>query len=292
MGESNPNIQRISFEEIQEFKNLDLFNLTWEQTNGRLVLLAYDPVSKSFVYSYTAPGEGGGDQNITLFYGHSDLISRFIDDEDIGARPSINGFDNGDGIIATGAAGSVNKFDFFDVEIDVAQGIDRYVYRTSLLISTVEGPPGYTPVKNVDYFDGAPGKSAYSSAIENGYVGTEAQWIASLKGIDATSDQKFIVYPEDFVDTSYAITAEDNKKSIIVLNGITNVSILISSDLPAEMQVGFVRDGVGEVALTSTAGVTLKNAINGLRIKDRYDQAFIEQGITPLEYYVLGTTKV
>jgi hypothetical protein len=26
--------------------------------------------------------------------------------------------------------------------------------------------------------------------------------------------------------------------------------------------------------------MTLKNAINGFRIKDRYDQAFIEQGIS------------
>jgi hypothetical protein len=40
MGDTNPNIQRVSFEEIQEFKDLDLFNLTWEQTNGRQVLLA------------------------------------------------------------------------------------------------------------------------------------------------------------------------------------------------------------------------------------------------------------
>jgi hypothetical protein len=35
--------------------------------------------------------------------------------------------------------------------------------------------------------------------------------------------------------------------------------------------------------------MTLKNAIN-FRIKDRYDQAFIEQGISTSEY-VFGTTK-
>jgi hypothetical protein len=40
---------RVSFEEIQEFKDLDLFNLTWEQTNGRQVLLAYDPRSQTLV---------------------------------------------------------------------------------------------------------------------------------------------------------------------------------------------------------------------------------------------------
>jgi hypothetical protein len=47
----------------------------------------------------------------------------------------------------------------------------------------------------------------------------------------------------------------------------------------------------GEVTLTGAAGMTLKNAINGFRIKDRYDQAFIEQGISTSEYYVFGTTK-
>jgi hypothetical protein len=31
MGDTNPNIQ-VSFSKIQEFKDLDLFNLTWEQT--------------------------------------------------------------------------------------------------------------------------------------------------------------------------------------------------------------------------------------------------------------------
>ena len=30
--------------------------------------------------------------------------------------------------------------------------------------------------------DGADGKSAYQVAIENGYIGTEAEWLASLKG--------------------------------------------------------------------------------------------------------------
>jgi hypothetical protein len=39
------------------------------------------------------------------------------------------------------------------------------------------------------------------------------------------------------------------------------------------MQVGFIRDEPVIVTLTGAAGMTLKNAINGFRIKDRYDQA-------------------
>lgn len=47
------------------------------------------------------------------------------------------------------------------------------------------GTPGYTPQKEVDYFDGAPGKSAYQLAVENGYEGTEAEWLESLHEHDA-----------------------------------------------------------------------------------------------------------
>jgi len=39
----------------------------------------------------------------------------------------------------------------------------------------VQGAPG-TP--------GAPGKSAYQLAVDHGFVGTEAEWLASLKGAD------------------------------------------------------------------------------------------------------------
>jgi hypothetical protein len=40
------------------------------------------------------------------------------------------------------------------------------------------------------------------------------------------------------------------------------------------------------ITLTGAAGMTLKNAINGFRIKDRYDQAFIEQGISKSIMYL------
>lgn len=30
--------------------------------------------------------------------------------------------------------------------------------------------------------EGAPGKSAYEIAVENGFVGTEKEWLESLKG--------------------------------------------------------------------------------------------------------------
>jgi hypothetical protein len=60
--------------------------------------------------------------------------------------------------------------------------------------------------KGTDYFDGVNGISAYFCTERR--FGTEAQWIASLKGLpgdpgaSALTDQKFIVYPADFVGTN------------------------------------------------------------------------------------------
>lgn len=49
------------------------------------------------------------------------------------------------------------------------------------------GTPGAAGADGEDGATGATGKSAYTSAVEGGFVGTEAEWIASLKG--ATGDQ-------------------------------------------------------------------------------------------------------
>lgn len=48
-----------------------------------------------------------------------------------------------------------------------------------------DGIDGYTPIKGIDYFDGidgSDGTSAYETAINNGFIGTESEWVASLQG--------------------------------------------------------------------------------------------------------------
>jgi hypothetical protein len=47
-----------------------------------------------------------------LFYGYSSIIADFIDNGSLGSRPSINGFDNGDGILTMNSVGSVMGFSF------------------------------------------------------------------------------------------------------------------------------------------------------------------------------------
>lgn len=53
-----------------------------------------------------------------------------------------------------------------------------------------EGPQGVNGKDGTNGVDGAPGKSAYEIAQEQGFTGTEAEWLASLKGADGKNGVK------------------------------------------------------------------------------------------------------
>lgn len=68
--------------------------------------------------------------------------------------------------------------------------------RMTAIVNIPAAIQGKTPVRGVDYFTeedidaivdkvgeeaGAVGKSAYQIAVEQGFIGTEAEWLASLK---------------------------------------------------------------------------------------------------------------
>lgn len=103
--------------------------------------------------------------------------------------------------------------------------------------------------------------------------------------------QKIITYPTDFTGTNYTISNSDMGYSIIIINGMQDVTITVPSGLQSKMQAGFIQDGEGEVTITPL-GVTLKNAISGYKIKGQYDQVYLEQGVVNTEFYLLGNTKV
>ena len=56
-------------------------------------------------------------------------------------------------------------------------------------VDTVAGEKGDKGDKGDAGTDGQDGKSAYQVAVDNGFVGTEQQWLASLKGQDGTDGQ-------------------------------------------------------------------------------------------------------
>lgn len=75
---------------------------------------------------------------------------------------------------------------FDDSDRTSKEKIDGYISEIEQrrIAGEFNGSDGYTPVKGVDYFDGVNGKSAYQIAVDNGFIGTEAEWLASLRGAD------------------------------------------------------------------------------------------------------------
>ena len=86
----------------------------------------------------------------------------------------------------------VKGVDYFDGE----KG-DPFTYNdfTPEQLTALKGADGRTPEKGVDYSDGVDGKSAYQIAVDNGFIGTEAEWLASLRGADG-KDGKDGVQPD------------------------------------------------------------------------------------------------
>ena len=123
-------------------------------------------------------------------------------------------------------------------------------------------------------------------------LGTPASPLVAVSSGGSSNNQKFITYPGDFTGTNYTITNADNGYSIIIINAATAVSITVPAGLTPKLQVGFIQDGSGTVTFLS-AGTTLNTATTGAnKIKGQYDQAYLEQGLTPAIYYLLGNVKV
>lgn len=92
-------------------------------------------------------------------------------------------------------------------------------------LDSLIGEDGYTPIKNIDYFDGANGDSAYQIWLDLGNVGTPQDFINSLQGDDGqagsvvtigTNNNWFI----DNVDTGVKAVGEDGLDGYTPIKGI------------------------------------------------------------------------
>lgn len=93
-------------------------------------------------------------------------------------------------------------------------------------------------LKSQDAVDGVNGKSAYQIAIENGFVGTPAQWLDSLVGLSAYEDWKARGNTGTFEDFLGSIVEE--------------VNILIPQELTPEQQTQ-ARQNIGTVTTVAVS---------------------------------------
>ena len=65
-------------------------------------------------------------------------------------------------------------------DVEIVSSTGEWVGPSSGLV----GPPGVDGANGADGLDGEPGDSAYQVALNNGFIGSELDWLASLQGVD------------------------------------------------------------------------------------------------------------
>lgn len=78
----------------------------------------------------------------------------------------------------------VKGVDYFDGEKGDKGDPFRYEDFTPEQLASLKGDKGDKGDNGTDGKDGMNGKSAYQIAVDNGFIGTEAEWLASLRGAD------------------------------------------------------------------------------------------------------------
>lgn len=97
------------------------------------------------------------------------------------------------------------------------------------------------------------GKSAYDLAVINGFAGTEAEWLESLRGVFTGSGGVVAL------TGSRALSAADNGK-LLVHDGASALTLTYDANtLPSGFVCEVVQGGVGPVVFASGAGATVVN---------------------------------
>lgn len=136
------------------------------------------------------------------------------------------------------------------------------------VVLNFEIPRGYDGTPGRDGLDGADGKSAYQIAVDNGFEGTEQEWLDSLKGADGYTPKK---------GTDYFTEAEisDIAKQAADLVDVGNVSIdsispdkvIFTEDVLTSYAVGNIKlsNGIGKLA---EAGDSLSDMLEKVWLKE------------------------
>ena len=99
--------------------------------------------------------------------------------------------------------------------ISYVKETDRYYKFNSL--NNVDSTLGkWREYNNGGGGSGTAGKSAYEIAVDNGFVGTETEWLESLKGADGTNGATFTPYVSSSGELSW--TNDGDKKNPATVN--------------------------------------------------------------------------
>lgn len=107
--------------------------------------------------------------------------------------------------------------------------------------------------KGVDGEDGEDGKSAYQIWLDNGHTGTEAQFLASLKGDAGTSSYTYVAFASDANGSNFSLTQSSSLKYRAEIHTTTPIATPTASDFSGATWMKYLGDdGNGVDSATAT----------------------------------------
>lgn len=129
----------------------------------------------------------------------------------------------------------------------------------------IQGPAGTNGTNGADGADGADGLSAYQIAVNNGFVGTEAEWLASLEGPQGPQGIQGVQGPAGPAGPAGA----DGADGADGLNAYQIAATVLA--YAATIEVDLNTNSRFEVTLTGNATINVVNGVQGqaftIRIK-------------------------
>jgi len=127
-------------------------------------------------------------------------------------------------------------------------------------------------------YGGIQGESAYEIAVNNGFTGTEVQWLASLNGADGADGVDGADGGFDSTQTilelsdGRPLTSTDAGKLITNSFGIT----VTVQGLSVGQQVDFLQTNADRIIFSAGSGITLYSKDNKLKTAGQYSPASIK----------------
>ena len=148
-------------------------------------------------------------------------------------------------------------------------------------LNSLKGEDGYTPIKNVDYFDGDDGKSAYQLWLDAGNTGSIEDYQASLKGEkgdkgnDATTYYTWLKYAD--TPTSGMSDNPTNKKYMGIAYNKTTPN---ESNNYNDYAWSLIKGEDGQDGITPIKGVDYFDGYTPVKGKDYFDGQPGDDGVS------------
>ena len=237
--------------------------------------------------------------NVTSSYANKAVFGIYNDDKsdtlfEVGIGTSSTDKKNAFEVVNDGTIRTLNgifsklsdNYSILDGNADEGVGASNfalYTAYTELLTKIESSGSGST---------GTPGKSAYESAVDNGFVGTETEWVESLKGTDGITPQIGANNNWFIGDTDTGVLARgtDGKdgKSIKSITKDENNNIITTFTDGTTQNIGQLAIDVEADFLTEIGFGKLRYYNGELQYYDDNTSSWIDTSITPDNVYIMN----